>query len=79
MAEKIDNWAEKRKEYLLVAVLCFIVGLYSFIKVKSDGYTIKQSHLKVIANLIISDKPNFQETKGKHGRKWIEFKCVDNK
>jgi hypothetical protein len=79
MEDNIDDWEEKRKGYLTVAVICFIVGTFPFMKVKSDSYAIKPAELKVIENLITANKPKFQETKGKHSRQWIEFKCVNNK
>jgi hypothetical protein len=79
MDDNLDDWEEKRKGYLTVAILCFIIGTYFFMKVKSESYVIKPSDLKVVKNLITSNKPKFKETTGKHGRKWIEFKCVNNK
>ena len=48
-------------------------------KVITGSYIIKSSDLEVYDNLITSEAPKFKETKGKHSRKWIEFKCVDNK
>lgn len=79
MEDNIDGWQKKRKDYLLVAILCFTVGSYFFIKVKSDSYILKPSDLRIFENLITSSKPEFKETTGKRGRRWIEFKCVDNK
>jgi hypothetical protein len=79
MSEDLEDWEKKRKGYLSVALICFIIGAFLFIRVKSDCYVIKPSDLKTIGNLIISEKPKFEETKGKHGRKWLEFKCAKNK
>ncbi len=79
MEEELDKWQKIRKDYLAVAIICFLVGIYFLTKVLSESYIIKKSELKVIENLMISEKPIFKETKGKNGRKWIEFKCVNNK
>jgi hypothetical protein len=79
MEEELDKWQKKRKDYIAVAIICFIIGMCFLTKVKSESYIIKTSELKVIENLIISEKPKFKETKGKRGRQWIEFKCVNNK
>jgi hypothetical protein len=79
MSEEIENWENKRKGYLSVAIICFIIGAYLFLMVNSDSYMIKSSDLKSIENLIVTDKPKFEEITGKHGRKWLEFKCAKNK
>lgn len=79
MKDHTDAWEEKQKQYLTVAIICFIVGFIFFIKVISGEYIIKPFNLKVYENLVISSKPQFKETKGKNGRKWIEFKCINNK
>jgi len=79
MSEKLNDWEEKRKNYLAVTIICFIIGTYFFLKAISGSYSIKSSDLKIYENLIIADKPVFRETKGKNGRKWIEFKCINNK
>jgi hypothetical protein len=79
MDDNLNDWKKKRKDYLVVGIFCFIVGTYFFMKVKSESYIIKPSDLIVYENLITTDKPKFKETKGKHKRKWIEFKCVNNK
>jgi hypothetical protein len=79
MEEELNEWQKKRKDYMAVAIICLIIGIYFFAKVINESYIIKPSELKVIENLIISEKPIFKETKGKRGRKWIEFKCVNNK
>lgn len=79
MQEELDKWQKKRKDYLAVAIISFFLGIYFLTKVKNESYIIKTSELNAIENLIISEKPIFKETKGKRGRKWIEFKCVDNK
>ncbi|MFM9987172.1 hypothetical protein [Flavobacterium sp.] len=79
MSEEIENWENKRKGYLSVAIICFIIGAYLFLMVNSDSYIIKSSDLKSIENLIVTDKPKFEEITGKHGRKWVEFKCAKNK
>ena len=79
MQEELDKWQKKRKDYLTVAIICFFLGMYFLTKVKNESYIIKTSELNAIENLIISEKPIFKETKGKRGRKWIEFKCVSNK
>ncbi|REH00767.1 hypothetical protein [Flavobacterium aquicola] len=79
MDDNLDDWDKKRKGYLAVAIICFIIGAYLFIRVHSDSYVIKSSNLKTIGNLIASDKPKFEEITGKHARKWIEFKCAENK
>ncbi|WP_281636046.1 hypothetical protein [Flavobacterium marginilacus] len=79
MDNNLDDWDKKRKGYLSVAIICFIIGAYLFIRVHSGSYVIKSSDLKTIENLIASNKPKFKEITGKHGRKWIEFKCIENK
>ncbi|QOG04812.1 hypothetical protein [Flavobacterium sp. MDT1-60] len=78
MADNPEDWEKKQKDYLAVAILCLIVGTYFFMKVITGSYIIKQSDLEVYENLITSQVPKFKETKGKRGRRWIEFKCVDN-
>ncbi|TPG38474.1 hypothetical protein [Flavobacterium pectinovorum] len=79
MAENIVEWQEKRKIYLAVAIISFLIGTYYFIQVNSKNYIIKPSELQVYENLIISAGPKFKETKGKHSRRWIEFQCVNNR
>jgi hypothetical protein len=79
MDDNLNDWEKKRKDYLVVGINCFFIGTYFFMKVKSDSYIIKPFELIVYENLVTIDKPIFKETKGKHGRKWIEFKCADNK
>lgn len=79
MAEKVEDWEKKQKDYLAVAIICLIIGTYFFMKVINGSYIIKPSDLSVYDNLITSEVPKFKETKGKHGRRWIEFKCVDNR
>jgi len=79
MAEKVEDWEKKQKDYLAVAIICLIIGAYFFMKVINGSYIIKPSDLSVYDNLITSEVPKFKETKGKHGRRWIEFKCVDNR
>jgi len=78
MNETISTWEEKQKNYLAVSIVCFLIGTYFFMNVINGSYIIKQSDLQVYENLIISTFPKFKERKGKHGRKWIEFKCVNN-
>ena len=78
MADNLEDWEKKQKDYLKVAIICFIIGTYFFMKVITGSYIIKPSELEVYDNLITAQKPEFKETKGKHGRRWIEFKCVDN-
>ncbi len=79
MEEELDKWQKKRKDYLAVAIICFLVGMFFLTKVQNESYIIKTTELMLLENLRISEKPIFKETKGKRGRKWIEFKCVNNK
>ena len=79
MEENLDDWEKKRKNYLAIAVVCFYIGMYFFIKVTNGSYILKNSELIKIENLVISESPKFKETKGRQGRKWIEFKCVNTK
>jgi hypothetical protein len=79
MEENSDDWQKQRKGYLMVAVICFFIGLYLFLRVNSQSYDIENINLEKIENIIIAEKPIFKETKGKNGRKWLEFKCVNNK
>lgn len=78
MINSISDWEEEQKNYLVVSIVCFLIGTYFFMKVISGSYIIKQSDLQVYENLIISTAPKFKEKKGKHGRKWIEFNCINN-
>ena len=78
MTETVSTWEEKQKNYLAVSIVCFLIGTYFFMNVINGSYIIKQSDLQVYENLIISTSPKFKERKGKHGRKWIEFNCVNN-
>jgi hypothetical protein len=78
MADQIDDWKKKQKDYLNVAIICFIIGTYFFMKVISGSYIIKPSDLQTYENLITEKAPELKETKGKHRRRWIEFKCVNN-
>ena len=79
MEDDSNDWQKQRKGYIKVAIICFIIGLYLFIRVHSQSYDIEDSNLQKIENLIIEEKPVFKEITGKHGRKWFEFKCEDNK
>ncbi|NNT72355.1 hypothetical protein HKT18_09030 [Flavobacterium sp. IMCC34852] len=79
MEEKIYDWEDKRKNYLLVAIICSVIGLYFFLGVITGSYIFKNSELITIEELVISESPKFMETKGKNGRKWIEFKCLNTK
>ena len=79
MDDNSDEWEEKQKQYLSVAVICFLIGFFFFIKFISGEYSIKSMDLQKYENLIISAEPKFKEIKGKNVRKWIEFKCVANK
>lgn len=78
MADNLEDWEKKQKDYLAVAIICFIIGTYFFMKVIGGSYIIRPTQLEVYDNLITSQVPKFKETKGKRGRRWIEFKCVDN-
>ena len=69
MEEKSNDWQQQREGYKKVAIVCFFIGLYLFIRVHSESYNIESSHLQEIENLIIEEKPIFKETKGKRGRK----------
>lgn len=79
MSKNPEDWQEKRKNYLAVAIICFLVGTYFFTRVLSGSYVIEPSDLEVYENLITAETPEFKTTKGKHSRKWIEFKCINNK
>ena len=37
MADSFGDWEKKQKDYLAVAILCFIVGTYFFMKVISEN------------------------------------------
>lgn len=78
MADNPEDWEKKQKDYLAVAIICFIFGTYFFMKVIGGSYIIRPTQLEVYDNLITSQAPKFKETKGKRGRRWIEFKCVAN-
>lgn len=79
MVTNQDEWQVKKGSYFLVALICFFIGLYVSLKVGNDGYLIKPEDLTTIDILVVSQKPEFKETKGKRARKWIEFKCQNNK
>ncbi|KRD09070.1 hypothetical protein ASE21_14560 [Flavobacterium sp. Root901] len=79
MNESISTWKEKQKNYLAVSIASLLIGTYFFMNVINGSYIIKQSDLQVYENLIISTTPKFKERKGKHRRKWIEFKCINNR
>lgn len=79
MTDNLNDWEKKRKNYLAVTIICFLIGTYFYMKVESKSYIILPSDLKIYENLIISDKPVFKETKGKNRRRWIEFRCINNK
>ena len=79
MEEELDEWQKKRKDYIAVAVICFMIGMYFLLKVKNESYIIKLSDLNSIENLVVAKNPIFMETKGKRGRRWIQFKCINNK
>jgi hypothetical protein len=78
MADNPEDWEKKQKDYLAVAIICLLIGSYFFMKVISGSYIIKPSELQVYENLVTSEKPIFKETKGKHRKRWIEFKCINN-
>lgn len=78
MADNPEDWEKKQKDYLAVAIICFIIGTYFFMKVIGGSYIIRPTQLEVYDNLITSQVPKFKEIKGKRGRRWIEFKCADN-
>ena len=73
-----EDWDNKRNGYLFVAVICLFFAIYYLLQLKNGSYEITPSELETIENLIIIRKPEFKEIKGKHGRKWIEFKCDNN-
>ena len=79
MEDDSNDWQKQREGYIKVAIICFIIGLYLFTRVHSESYEIEDSQLQEIENIVIEKKPIFKETKGKHGRKWFEFKCKNNK
>lgn len=79
MADNPEDWEKKQKDYLAVAIICLLIGSYFFMKVISGDYILKPSDFQVYENLVTSEKPIFKERKGKHGKKWIEFKCSDNR
>lgn len=79
MDENQEDWDKKRKKYLFVAVICFLIGSYCFINLVIGSYEITPSELETIDNLIVEKKPEFKETGGKNKRRWFEFKCIDNK
>ena len=66
MDDNLNDWEKKRKDYLVVGIICFFIGTYFFMKVKSDSYIIKPSDLIVYENLVTTDKPIFKETKVYH-------------
>lgn len=78
MQKASKTWQERRKDYLIAAIICLIIGIYYFIKVTNESYIINPAELNTIEKLVISEKPTFKKTGGKHKRKWIEFKCVQN-
>ncbi|MFH7001029.1 hypothetical protein [Flavobacterium bizetiae] len=79
MINNPEDWEKKQKNFLTVAIICFIIGSYFFMKVIGGSYIIKPLELQTYENLVISEEPKFKETKGKNGRRWIDFKCIDNK
>ena len=79
MEDDSNDWQKQREGYKKVAMICFIIGLYLFIRVHSESYNIEDSHLQEIENIIIEEKPIFKEITGKNGRRWFEFKCQNNK
>ena len=79
MDENQEQWDLKRKKYLFVAVICFLIGSYCFINLIIGNYELLPSELETIENLIVEKKPEFKETGGKNKRRYIEFKCIDNK
>ncbi|MBE8725772.1 hypothetical protein [Flavobacterium hungaricum] len=72
------TWQERRKSYLAVSIICFIAGICFFYNVTAESYIIKTAELNTIDKLVISEKPVFKKTNGKHSRRWIEFKCAQN-
>lgn len=79
MANVVKDWQDKRKEYITISIICAFIGLYFYANVTDGKYIIKPSDINTYENLTISVEPKFKETKGKNGRKWIEFKCTNNK
>ncbi|MBS7253883.1 hypothetical protein [Flavobacterium branchiicola] len=78
MAQNQEDWEKKRPSYIIIAIISLVLGAYYLINVLNDNYIIKPSDLETIENLIVEGKPEFKETKGKHSKKWIEFKCENN-
>jgi hypothetical protein len=79
MTENLEDWQEKRKNYLAVTIICFLIGTYFFVNVMRGSYIIKPSYLTVYEKLITAEAPQFKETTGKNRKRWIEFKCIDNR
>lgn len=78
MQKAPKTWQQRRKDYLAVSIICLIAGACFFFNVINESYVIKPADLTTIEKLVISKNPIFKEKKGKHGRKWIEFKCAEN-
>ncbi|MFD1604099.1 hypothetical protein ACFSJW_08670 [Flavobacterium artemisiae] len=78
MEKAPKTWQQRRKDYLAVSIICLIAGACFFYNVINESYVIKPADLTTIEKLVISKNPVFKEKKGKHGRKWIEFKCAEN-
>lgn len=79
MAENLEDWQEKRNKYLAVTIICFLIGTYFFVNVISENYIIKPSDLTVYEKLITAEAPQFKISSGKNRKRWIEFKCIDNR
>lgn len=76
MSDKEIDWSKKRLGFFVATVALFLLGIYFYFNVQRSDSDINPVDLTQIDSLIISEKPTFQETRGKNARQWIEFKCV---
>jgi hypothetical protein len=76
MSDKEIDWSKKRLGFVLATIVLFLLGTYFYFNVQRSDSNINPEDLVQIDSLIISEKPTFQETRGKNARQWIEFKCI---
>ncbi len=76
MIEEGNPWPKKRASYFVAAALLFFLGIYFYLNVQGSGSDIKTDDLQFIDSLVINEGPAFKESKGRHSRRWIEFKCI---
>ena len=69
------TWQQKRYLCFFTSLFIAVIGFFLYFNVQNSDSNINPSDLTTIDSLVISEKPIYQEIKGKTPSKWIQFKC----